>query len=265
MPGDVPGQPAVNPRPDRLLPGPLAAGRPARIRARPVRPSVGRIPPTPVSIRSAFALAQAAPIPTAMALVPVPAAPVLVAAGSGQGDPPTCSPPGPAGRGRWGRGRGPDPPVRAGPMVGPAPPGSYGHDGSGREGRGSSGRTGRGRSAGRAARRGRRPACGPRPVPTSGAPLRGRGLGSGSRSREPPAGGLARPRPGGSTWMTPGTPRSGAGGSCCSATGWANDSTRSSLVATIAASDATPRATTTEALRRADTRGDPLRRRWTGG
>jgi hypothetical protein len=70
--------------------------------------------------------------------------------------------------------------------------------------------------------------------------------------------------------MTPGGTSEGVGGSSCSATGWANDSTSSSLVATIAASevaasDATPRATTTEALRRDDTRDDPLRRRWTGG
>jgi hypothetical protein len=79
------------------------------------------------------------------------------------------------------------------------------------------------------------------------------------------AGGLTPPCRGGSTWMMPGRPRSGMGGSSRSAAGRSNDSASSSLVATIAASDATPRATTTDALRRDDTRGDPLRRRRTGG
>jgi hypothetical protein len=68
----------------------------------------------------------------------------------------------------------------------------------------------------------------------------------------------------------PGVPRSGTGGSSRPETGRPNDSTNSSLVATIAASDvpasaATPRATTSEVLRRDDTRGGPLEQRSTGG
>jgi hypothetical protein len=304
-----------------------------------VRAFVGRIPPTLVSIRpglglvpavvvpvaavaiparraavafpvrTVVTLVPAAPISAPMALVLVPPAPVLVVAGAvGAGRPTTVLAVGTRRAVRAG-GRDPDPLVRAGPVVGPAPPGSLrprrlglgrprvlGPDGSrgprrlgpdgAREGR-ARGRLGAGvvrRVCDRRANHRRflpggaplrRPGPGGAPRPR-GAPARRGGRGTaawprpGLGSREPPVGGFARPRPGGSTWMTPGTPRSGTGGSSGSATGWANDSTRSSLVATIAASDvaasdATPRATTTEALRRDDTRGDPLRRRWTGG
>jgi hypothetical protein len=74
---------------------------------------------------------------------------------------------------------------------------------------------------------------------------------------------LARRSRGGSTWITSGRPRPGIAGSSSSATGWLIDSASSSLVATmaandVAASDATPTATTSEALRRDDTCGDPL-------
>jgi hypothetical protein len=186
---------------------------------------------------------------------------------SGQGDPPPASPSGSAGRGRWSvqrlrwrcgqEGTGSEGRGSSGRT------GRGGRGGSGRTGRGGSGRTGRGAGGAVAGS-----SAGVRT--TAGSRRAGRGFGLVARSRDRPAGGLARPRPGGSTWMTPGPPRSGTGGSSCSATGWANDSTSSSLVATMAASDvaaseATPRATTTEALRRDDTRGDPLRRRWTGG
>jgi hypothetical protein len=90
------------------------------------------------------------------------------------------------------------------------------------------------------------------------------GLAAGGRDR--PGGRRERPGSGGSTWMVPRVPRSGAGGSGRRGTGGVNDSTSSSLLATIAASDVaasdtTARATTTDALRRDDTRVDPLRRR----
>ena len=171
-----------------------------------------------------------------------------------------------------------------------------GGPGSGRSGRGRGGRTGRGsgpasggsaeglRTGGRSTeglritagwrRAGRRWTAATTPPRSSSseavAPFpdrRGGGAAAGARDRPPD--GSARPRFGGSTWMTPGRPRSGRGGSGSSDTGWVIDSASSSLVAIMAASDAaasdaTPMATTSDVLRRDDTRGDPLRRR-TGG
>jgi len=87
---------------------------------------------------------------------------------------------------------------------------------------------------------------------------RWRGGGAAAASLGRPPDRLARLSRGGSTWITSGRPRSGIAGSSSSATGWLIDSASSSLVATmaandVAASDATPKATTSEALRRDDT------------
>jgi hypothetical protein len=205
---------------------------------------------------------------------------------SGQGDRPTGSLSRSAGRGLSGR-RGEGTRTRlsgCGLRAVQRRRGRWGRLGSARGGLKLGGRTGRTAGGGGArsragwrtttgsCRAGRRCTATTTPAPSRssgwvGGWRRGGCLAAGIPER--PGGRGARSCSGGSTSMVPSVPRSGTGGSSRRGTGGVNDSTSSSLLATIAASDvaasdATARATTTDALRRGDTRVDPLRRRWVG-